>query len=109
MQESGYGMLLVENARARVVTGRSSSTGRPKGKVRCGGCTDCEMDRGEREVEVPRVIVEHEVEGVRAGLQEVPQRMKGEEASLTKFRWRVRGKEAHILPILGDEVLRQPR
>jgi hypothetical protein len=64
------------------------------------------MDRGEREVEVPRVIVKHDVEGVRAGLQEVTQTMKGEESSLTKFSSRVRGKKAHILPILGDEVLR---
>jgi hypothetical protein len=70
-----------------------------------GGCTDCDMDRREREVEVPRVILKHEVEGVRAGLQEVSQAMKGEEASLTKFRSRVQCQKAHILPILGDEVL----
>ena len=73
------------------------------------GVTDCEVDGGEREVEVPGAVLEHEVEGLWVGLQEVPQAMQGEEASLTKLRSRVRGQKAHILPILGDQVLRQPR
>jgi hypothetical protein len=71
--------------------------------------TDCEVDGGEREVEVPGAVLEKEVEGVWAGLQEVTQAMQREEASRAEFRSRVRGQKAHKLPILGEKVLRQPR
>ena len=71
--------------------------------------TDCEVDGGEREVEVPGAVLEHEVEGVWAGLQEVTQAMKGEKASRAEFRSRVRGQKAYYLPFLGEKVLRQRR